>query len=90
MAFEMVGVQLDQPGNNIVAAHILADAARAKACAGFDAGDKAVAQHQRTFDDLVGKHDAGIVENSLGGHFRQSFRRFFWPGGARARDARAP
>ena len=43
-----------------------------RAGAGIDVGDQAVAHHQRALDDLVGKHDAGIGENGLGGHFRQS------------------
>ena len=39
---------------------------------------------QRAVDDLVGKHDAGIAQNRLGGHFRQSF---FLRRGPEARDS---
>lgn len=73
MAFEMIGVELDQAGDDVVAAHILVGPPGA--C--VDAGDKTVAQYERALDDLVGKHDAGIGQNGLGSHLRQSlgFRR---------------
>ena len=58
----MVGVQFDQPGNDVIAPHVLA---RAGGLADLD--DLAVAQQQRAVDDPVGEHDARIGENEFGG-----------------------
>jgi hypothetical protein len=41
-----------------------------EAGAGVVARDKAVAQHERTLDEFVGKYDAGVGQNGFGGHFR--------------------
>ena len=69
VALEMVGVQFDQAGDQEVAAHVLAGARRRRR----DVGDQAVADRQRAVDDLVGQHDARIVQDQFGRHFRQSF-----------------
>ena len=69
MAFEMIGVEFDQAGDQVVAAEILAG----PASAGVDVGDAAVDDAHRAFDDPVGKDDAGIGEDGFGGHVRRSF-----------------
>jgi hypothetical protein len=69
MTFEVIGVQLDEARDDIIAAHVLAGSGSAR----LDRGNQAVAQQKRTFDDFVGQHDAGIGENGFGGHLRRSY-----------------
>ena len=69
MRFQMVGMQFDQAGDKIIAFEILAGAAGAFR----DIGDLAVADQDRTVENLVLKDDAGVGENGFYGHVRPSF-----------------
>ena len=64
MAFEVIGVKLDQAGDQIVALHVVAMAGRVFR----DVGDFAIAHHERAMHDLVLKHDPRIGENGFGAH----------------------
>ncbi len=64
MAFQMVGMQLDKAGDQVIAFEILADCRIAFG----DIGDLAVADQDGALDDLVLKDDAGVGKDGLFGH----------------------
>ena len=71
VTLEVVGMKLDKTRNDVVALHILAGVGTASGNVGY----LSVADRDRALDDLVGKHDARIVEYRQGGHLRRSFWR---------------
>ena len=71
MLFEMVGVEFDEAGNQIVAIEILTDAGSAR----VDGMHAAVPHGEGTGHDLVLQDDAGIGEDSFPRHVRHTFSR---------------
>ncbi len=63
MALDMVGMQLDEAGQQVVAAHVQR---RARRGALADLGDAPVTHHQMPVPHLVGQHEACIGEHRLG------------------------
>ena len=66
MRFQMIGMQLDQAGDQIVALEILADVGTAFG----NVGNPAVADQYRTVKNLVLENDAGVGEDGFFGHVR--------------------
>ena len=62
LGFEIVGMKLDEPGQQIVAAEILAARRRR------DIANDRIADHHRTARHAVGQHDPRIGENRFGLH----------------------
>ena len=63
MALEMIGMELDEAWNQIVAIDVFG---WCRNIAGDHLEDLAVTNDHRPLDDLVGKHHAGISEEGLG------------------------
>ena len=70
MAFEMVGVQLDEAGDEVVALDIFAGCrVSVRKCRRSSVADEKLAR-----DDLVFEDDAGVGENGFFDHVRQVFQ----------------
>jgi len=65
MAFELVGVQLDQTGNDIIAIHVITTIGVAP----INRCNFAIADQNRPRDNLVSKHDASIFKNDFVSHW---------------------
>ena len=66
VALEVVGVELDQTGDQPVAVEVDAGSARTGI---VDRGDRAAADDDVAIDDLAGQDDASIAEYGLGHGF---------------------
>ena len=66
MAFELVGVQLDEARNDIIAIHVIA----AIGIALIDGCNFAVTDQDRTGNNLVSEHDLRIFQNDFISHWR--------------------
>ena len=61
MTLDMVGVELDEAGDQKVAVEVLTDGRGAMR----DVGDAAVADREAAVNDLLGQHDARVAEDLL-------------------------
>jgi len=63
MAFEMIGMKLDQPGNEEIALEILRRCGCHLTVQNLE--DAPVPDDDRAFEHLIGQHDAGMGEDRL-------------------------
>ncbi|GEM_PF-2915850 len=65
MAFQLVGVQLDEARNDVVAIHVVA----AIAVAVVDCCDLAVPDQDGAGNNLIGEHDPRVFQNDFISHW---------------------